>query len=87
MACRLLNPVTSVGCFPNFCANASDKLCAGSVETNSTDLRCLDNCTAKEQEVVVLPIQEKKRGRNRSVDEESTQLGLRCICAPVAELR
>lgn len=48
-------PSTGRASLPNFCPNASDRLCAGSVEIRSTDLRCLASCTASEHDVVVLP--------------------------------
>ena len=41
MAKRLSKPLTLVGALVNFWLNASERLCAGSVEMSSTDGRCL----------------------------------------------
>ena len=47
--------MTLIGSLPNFCPNASLKLCAGSVETTNTLGLTLASCTDKQHDVVVLP--------------------------------
>ncbi|KAG5519067.1 hypothetical protein PMAC_002153 [Pneumocystis sp. 'macacae'] len=49
------NPSTLHASFPNFCPNASDRLCAGSVEISRTDSRTRDSWIASEHDVVVFP--------------------------------
>jgi len=74
MAERLVNPLTRVASLLNFCPKASDKLWAGSVEIKSTLGRTLASWIAREQEVVVFPMDapEKRRlseeGREKQTD-------------------
>lgn len=49
MANKLLKPSTLVGALVNRCPKASDMLCAGSVDSKSTDSRTLANWIAKLQ--------------------------------------
>ncbi len=44
-----------MGCFPNFCPKASDKLWAGSVDIINTFERIFDNNIANDEETVVFP--------------------------------
>jgi hypothetical protein len=55
MQYRLAKPCTSVGLRENFWLKASDRLCAGSVDTISTLRRADASATPSEQDDVVLP--------------------------------
>jgi hypothetical protein len=55
MALRFVKPSTSLASLPNFCENASERLCAGSVEINRTERRTLASWMAREHDVVVFP--------------------------------
>ena len=55
MALKFVKPFTSLASLPNFCENASERLCAGSVEMRRTDRRTLASWIAREHDVVVFP--------------------------------
>jgi len=55
MQYRLSKPCTRVGSLPNFCEKASERLCAGSVETRRTFSRTIESRMPTQHEVVVLP--------------------------------
>lgn len=55
MALKFVKPSINLASLPNFCENASDRLCAGSVEMRRTERRTFASWIAREQDVVVFP--------------------------------